>query len=57
MTERPMPERDEIDEALEETFPASDPPAWEPMHPGPPIQPIVPFRDEPATPEPPPTAR
>lgn len=52
MTERPMPERDEIDEALEETFPASDPPAWEPMHPGPPARPTTPAHSEPAPGEP-----
>lgn len=35
----PDQRRDEVDESSEESFPASDPPAWEPSHAGSPVPP------------------
>lgn len=40
-------DRDRIDESSEESFPASDPPSWAPLHPGAPCDEEPPHRDRP----------
>ena len=47
MSEHRDPNDDEVDEASQESFPASDPPAWEPTHPGPPDATPEPRRHQP----------